>query len=97
MTRPVKPKRPPAGAADTRAFGSFPSGQEELRQKPEASNGGKPGVKKSACKAGVADQIGVHLRSIYDDILAQPVPARFLDLLQKLESTSSGRPGKDGM
>lgn len=97
MIKPVKPKKPSAQAADVEAFGGLPPGREELRQKPEDSNGRKRGAKKSSSRADLADQIGMQLRSIYDDILAQPVPARFLDLLQKLESASSARPSKDGI
>ena len=58
---------------------------------------GAPCAKKPASKAEIADQIGVHLRSVYDDVLAQPVPGRFLELLRQLESASSSRFGKDGM
>jgi hypothetical protein len=36
-------------------------------------------------RAEVADQIGVGLRSVYDDVLSQPVPDRFFDLLRQLE------------
>ncbi|HWX13757.1 MAG TPA: NepR family anti-sigma factor [Methylocella sp.] len=48
-------------------------------------------------KSDIADQIGVHLRCIYDDVLAQPVPGRFLDLLQQLECNAGSRPSKDTM
>lgn len=50
-------------------------------------------------KSDLADQIGARLRSVYDDVLAQPVPERFLDLLRQLESgseTSLVRAKKDG-
>lgn len=48
-------------------------------------------------KSQIADQIGMQLRSIYDDVLAQPVPGRFLDLLQELERSSGARVSKDRM
>jgi len=54
-------------------------------------------VKKTAAKTEIADQIGLHLRSVYDDILAQPVPGRFLELLRQLENSSEVRSTKDGM
>jgi len=54
-------------------------------------------LKKTPAKSEIADQIGLHLRSVYDDILAQPVPGRFLDLLRQLESASEVRSTKDGM
>ncbi len=45
----------------------------------------------------IADQIGLQLRSLYDDVLAQPVPGRFLDLLKELENRSGSRRSKDRM
>jgi hypothetical protein len=58
---------------------------------------GGPCAKKPASKSEIAEQIGLHLRSVYDDVLAQPVPRRFLELLRQLERTSSSRLSKDGM
>jgi hypothetical protein len=49
-------------------------------------------VKKTPGKTEVSDQIGRQLRSVYNDILAQPVPDRFLDLLKDLD----GLPGLPG-
>jgi hypothetical protein len=43
-------------------------------------------VKKTSGKSEVSDQIGRQLRSVYNDILAQPVPDRFLDLLKDLDA-----------
>jgi hypothetical protein len=36
------------------------------------------------------ERIGNHLRAMYDDLMQQPVPDRFVDLLDRLE----GRKGK---
>jgi hypothetical protein len=58
---------------------------------------GGPCAKKPASKSEIADQIGLHLRSVYDDVLAQPVPGRFLELLRQLECASSSRLSEDGM
>lgn len=33
----------------------------------------------------VQSEIGKHLRAAYDDVINEPVPQRFLDLLAKLE------------
>ena len=43
-------------------------------------------------KPQVSDVIGQRLKTYYDELAAQPVPDRFLDLLDQLESTS--RPEK---
>jgi hypothetical protein len=58
---------------------------------------GTPCPKNAGSKPEIADQIGLQLRSVYDDILAQPVPGRFLDLLRQLEGSSESRSSKDGM
>ncbi|HEY8064059.1 MAG TPA: NepR family anti-sigma factor [Methylosinus sp.] len=47
----------------------------------------------------LGEQIGEQLRGLYDDILSQPVPDRFLELLNQLESdpispTRSKTPGE---
>jgi hypothetical protein len=42
-------------------------------------------VKKTAAKPDISDQIGRQLQSVYNDVLAQPVPDRFLDLLKDLD------------
>jgi hypothetical protein len=53
--------------------------------------------KSAGSKPEISDQIGVQLRSVYDDILAQPVPGRFLDLLRQLERSTDSRASKDGL
>lgn len=52
-------------------------------------------LKKTSCKTELMDQIGVGLRSVYDDVLAQPVPDRFFDLLRQLECSASAQSKKD--
>lgn len=52
---------------------------------------------KSAAKAEVADQIGRGLRSVYNDVLSQPVPDRFLDLLRQLEGAQGRQFKKDAL
>jgi hypothetical protein len=48
----------------------------------------------------IGEQIGRELRGLYADVVSQPVPDRFLDLLDKLEATAipsspgSKAPGK---
>ena len=49
-------------------------------------------VKKTASKPDVSDQIGRQLRTVYNDILAQPVPDRFLDLLKDLDNLAPPTP-----
>jgi hypothetical protein len=40
----------------------------------------------AAFEAALQDHIGRQLRAIYQDIVSQPVPERFLELLDKLEN-----------
>jgi hypothetical protein len=43
-------------------------------------------VKKTTSKPEISDQIGRQLRSVYNDVLAQPIPDRFLELLKDLDA-----------
>jgi hypothetical protein len=45
-------------------------------------------------KPELGEQIGRQLRSLYNDVLAQPVPDRFLDLLQTLDKNEPEEGGK---
>jgi hypothetical protein len=42
--------------------------------------------RKTAPKPEIIDQIGLRLRGVYNDVLMQPIPDRFLDLLGQLEA-----------
>ena len=46
----------------------------------------------AAAKPQISDIIGRRLRTYYDEVAAQPVPDRFLELLEQLEAKS--RPKK---
>jgi Anti-sigma factor NepR len=48
--------------------------------------------KKKSSESVLTDQIGPHLRSLYDNVLMQPVPGRFRELLRELEGPSSTLP-----
>jgi hypothetical protein len=50
---------------------------------------GGQGKGRGKSKGEFGEQIGFQLRNLYDDVLSQPVPDRFLDLLSQLETTSS--------
>lgn len=62
------------GAAGTRSSSS-------RAEKPKAK-GGKPNLDR-----GLQDHIGHKLRTIYDEVVKEPVPDQFLDLLNKLEKS----------
>ena len=37
----------------------------------------------------VQHEIGKHLRAIYDDVINEPVPSKFMELLEKLERSTT--------
>ncbi len=89
-------KEPPTenGSAGTRVAtsGAPPS-------TPPGTPSGAERPRTPSHKPDLADQIGARLRSVYDDVLVQPVPDRFLELLRQLESAPAGpfaRAKKDG-
>ncbi len=36
----------------------------------------------------IQSQIGKHLRAVYDDVVNEPVPDRFIELLEQLEASA---------
>ncbi len=50
-------------------------------------------VRKEAPPANIEGHIGRQLKAIYDDVLNQPIPDRFLDLLSQLEEKTPGKAG----
>lgn len=37
----------------------------------------------------IQTEIGKHLRAIYDDVINEPVPSKFMELLEKLEQSTT--------
>lgn len=37
----------------------------------------------------VQTEIGKHLRAIYDDVINEPVPSKFMELLEQLEQSTT--------
>ena len=97
MTKPAKLNHPSIKAGGINIY-EKPSVKKEAggSQTPK-ENLSESCLKKTAAKSDITDQIGLHLRSVYDDILAQPVPGRFVELLRQLENSSEVRSTKDGM
>jgi hypothetical protein len=50
--------------------------------------------KKPVQKPEISEQIGRQLRNLYNDVLAQPVPDRLIDLLRTLETKENEKGGK---
>ena len=45
----------------------------------------------TSAKPQVSDLIGLRLRNYYEEVAKQPVPDRFMDLLNQLEKASSAK------
>jgi hypothetical protein len=37
----------------------------------------------------IQNEIGKHLRAIYDNVINEPVPSKFMELLEKLEQSTT--------
>lgn len=68
-------------------------GKQEIKQ-PAARREGPMAARNASTGGFIGEHIGRELRGLYEDIIAQPVPERFLELLNKLEADAICR--KDG-
>jgi hypothetical protein len=95
-TQAEKPARRPSREIGTRAGAlSLEAGTLAFVERPVPKPQGAARGKGPVGKSELSEQIGVRLRGIYDDVLAQPVPERFLELLHQLEGTRYA-PAKKG-
>jgi hypothetical protein len=73
----------------SKTVGSGAKRQGQTTESRENGSTGVPGTDRPphlSIRSDLADQIGARLRSVYDDVLVQPVPERFMELLRQLES-----------
>ena len=57
--------------------------RRRLRKKP--ANAGAPGAQPRAVEEGLARYIADQLKAIYDEVAAEPIPDRLLQLLDRLD------------
>jgi Anti-sigma factor NepR len=62
-----------------------------VKGKKNSTRTGATARSRNAPKPEIIDQIRSRLRGAYNDVLMQPIPDRFLDLLQQLEA---GKPAE---
>lgn len=69
-----------------------------MTQRRTAQQANQPGPTQAAPEPAtpalqpqLQDQIGRQLRALYDDILSQPVPDRFRELMDRLDRIPAGR------
>lgn len=61
---------------------------QKMRTDTQAMGSGQGGAQ---IDPRIQTEIGKHLRAIYDDVINEPVPSKFMELLEKLErSTQKG-------
>lgn len=83
-----------AGSVDgARAAGAAILNLDPAR-KSRALRGPRRGNKGAPPKVQIEEHIGRQLKSLYNDVLTQPIPDRFLDLLHTLDAPAGG-PCKD--
>ena len=71
-------------AADERAPSGRNHGVAEIIKLDNARHRKKAPTPNEPSGAPIDEHIGRHLKAIYDDVLQQPIPDRFLDLLNQL-------------
>src|SRR5579885_1047985 len=99
VTRPAKPSDPLVRAGGVMMYDifavrkGFRSGSPEADKRAGAADG--PRLRQRQPKQDyIADQTAQQLRCIYHDVLKQPIPDRFVDLLRELESKPASQGGK---
>ena len=65
------------------------SKKKEGQKMRTAVQGHSSGRTHTSIDPKVQNEIGKHLRAIYDDVINEPVPDKFMELLEKLEQSSS--------
>jgi hypothetical protein len=81
-----------SGVDDLRAhegMASVVSLNSSRKARPRAS------VRKDGTPSHVEGHIGKQLKAVYDDVLNQPIPDRFLDLLSQLETKTTSKESGD--
>ncbi len=69
---------------------------QELTKDAPADRAGPPEAGPAQLDAALQGHIGRYLRHLYDDVVQQPVPDRFKQLLDELERKSAARPAAPG-
>ncbi len=66
-----------------------PNGDQEIKTPDLKVVGGTPNPQSMSLDGDVEAHIGGRLRAMYDSVLREPVPDRFLDLLRQLDTKMS--------
>jgi hypothetical protein len=61
----------------------------EIHRAAQGAPAPPPAIKEAGLESDIQAHLGRQLRAIYDEVAAQPVPDRFLKLLQQLEQKTA--------
>jgi hypothetical protein len=91
VTKPIdlrakKAIAPIRGAKKNQSADLKVSSAEEARAPTPVGALAAARVRAAVPKPEIIDQIGLRLRGVYNDVLMQPIPERFIDLLGQLEA-----------
>ena len=64
-------------------------GKKNEGKKMRAASQGSSGRDRTPIDPRIQVEIGKHLRAVYDDVINEPVPDKFMELLQKLEQSAT--------
>jgi hypothetical protein len=90
----------PLAGTESLAYAFAPGAERRLMVDKDERGGGRAqasGAGGGGRHAGgevdprVQNEIGRHLRAIYDDVISEPVPERFMELLKQLEKSAGKR------
>lgn len=74
--------------------GNKPMTQHQTAQAAGSASNNAPGTDDAGLSVELQGQLGRHLRSAYRELVDQPVPEKFLKLLEQLKQTED--PPKEG-
>lgn len=66
----------------------------EIHRAAQGASAPPPATRDARLESDIQAHLGRQLRAIYDEVAAQPVPDRFMKLLQQLEQKSAAQTGK---
>ncbi|AWB19845.1 hypothetical protein DA075_01910 [Methylobacterium currus] len=64
-------------------------GPRAPRQEDDPADDPAAGPEQPALDRSVQGRIGSHLRAMYDELMQQPIPDRFVDLIAELERSAA--------
>jgi hypothetical protein len=65
------------------------SGAADARDKSMRTEASEDISSRAQLEPRIQTEIGKHLRAIYDDVINEPVPSKFMELLEQLEQSTT--------